>query len=151
MGVGILIGQPYLLKSLPVEDRPRERMVNQGQYALSNVELIALLLRTGSNGQSVMQLAQKVLAKVGGLKGLREVSCHELIQIHGVGMAKAVQLLAGIELGSRVKQPLQDGRLFIKTPEDVVQYVKDELQMKNQEHFVCMFLNTKNMISINPL
>src|SRR5690606_41879191 len=90
-----------MLRDVPEEERPRERMIRRGREHLSNVELIALLLRTGSAGESVMALAQRVLSQTGGLKGLAQLSYYELTSIHGIGPAKAVQVLAGTELRNR--------------------------------------------------
>ncbi|SHE47835.1 DNA replication and repair protein RadC [Seinonella peptonophila] len=135
-----------LLKSLPLEDRPRERMIENGPKSLSNGELIALLLRTGSAGESVMELAQKILVEVGGIQSLAQISFHELLAIHGVGPAKAVQLLAGLELGKRVRQVTSTDGQFIHQPIDAVDMIRNELRFYQQEHFICMFLNTKNRV-----
>lgn len=135
-----------MLKDVPEEDRPRERMIRQGPEHLSNVELIALLLRTGSTGESVVILAQRVLAQMGGLKGLAHLSYHELTKIHGIGPAKAVQILAGLELGQRLMKALPEERDTIRCPSDAVQLVMEEMRFLQQEHFVCMFLNTKNRV-----
>lgn len=141
-----MVGNQLMLRDVPEEERPRERMIRQGREHLSNVELIALLLRTGSMGESVMALAQRVLSQTGGLKGIAHLSYHELTQIHGIGPAKAVQILAGIELGQRLMKVLPDERYAIRSPEDAVQLVMEEMRFLQQEHFVCMFLNTKNRV-----
>jgi DNA repair protein RadC len=132
-----------LLRDIPEEERPRERMLQYGANHLSNVELIALLLRTGSIGESVMLLAQRVLASVNGLKGFTGASLQQLTQMKGVGPAKAIQLLAGIELGRRVARILPEERYAVHSPYDAVQLVMDELRFEQQELFVCLFLNTK--------
>ncbi|MFC7440834.1 RadC family protein [Laceyella putida] len=137
-------GRNYmLLRDVPEEERPRERMVQLGPEHVSNAELIALLLRTGSTGESVMVLAQRVLSKAGGLKGLTRLSLQELMEIHGIGPAKAVQLMAGIELGQRISRMLPEDRYAIRSPGDAALYVMDELRFQQQEHFICLFLNTK--------
>jgi len=132
-----------LIKDVPQEERPRERMLQVGAPSLSNAELLALLLRTGSAGESVLALAQRVLSQVNGLKGLTQVTISELMEIHGIGLAKAVQIMAGVELGQRISRLLPEERYAVRTPEDAAQYVMDELRFENQEHFVCLFLNTK--------
>lgn len=141
-----MVANQLMLRDVPEEERPRERMIRQGPEHLSNVELIALLLRTGSMGESVMVLAQRVLSQVGGLKGLVNLSYHELTQIHGIGPAKAVQILAGIELGQRLVKALPEDTDVIRCPSDAVQLVMEEMRFLQQEHFVCMFLNTKNRV-----
>lgn len=132
-----------LLRDVPEEERPRERMIRLGPNYVSNAELIALLLRTGSTGESVMTLAQRVLNKGGGLKGLTRLSLQELMGIHGIGPAKAIQLMAGIELGQRISRMLPEDRHAIRSPDDAACYVMDELRFLQQEHFICLYLNTK--------
>jgi DNA repair protein RadC len=132
-----------LLRDVPEEERPRERMIRLGPSYVSNAELIALLLRTGSTGESVMTLAQRVLNKGGGLKGLTRLSLQELMGIHGIGPAKAIQLMAGIELGQRISRMMPEDRHAIRSPDDAACYVMDELRFLQQEHFICLYLNTK--------
>lgn len=138
-----LVQGRVLIKDVPLEERPRERMIRFGKEHLSNAELIALLLRTGRTGESVMQLAQRVLAKTGGLKGLTSASWQELAEIPGIGPAKAAQLLAGVELGRRISRSLPEERYAIRSPRDAAQYVMDELRYQRQELFICLFLDTK--------
>lgn len=135
-----------MLKDVPEEERPRERMLRFGPEKLSNAELLALLLRTGSTGESVMVLAQRVLSKTGGLKALTQISLQELMQIHGIGLAKAVQIMAGVELGQRISRLLPEERYAIHSPQDAARYVMEELRFLKQEHFVCLFLNTKYQV-----
>lgn len=132
-----------LLRDVPEEERPRERMIRFGAEHLSNAELIALLLRTGSTGESVMLLAQRVLGHAGGLKGLTSASWQELTQIRGIGPAKAVQLMAGVELGRRISRAMPEEKYAIRSPYDAVQFVMDELRYLQQEHFLALFLDTK--------
>lgn len=134
------------LSSVPVVELPRERMMNQGLDALSNVELIAILLRTGSSGESVMNLANRVLGQVGGIREFLDTSLEELIKVKGIGTAKAIQLLAGIELGRRVAKTTPQERWAIRSPEDVSKLMMEEMRHLTQEHFVCLFLNTKNQV-----
>lgn len=133
-------------RTLPEEERPRERMIEHGAKSLSNVELIALLLRTGSAKESVIELAQRVLTELGGMDGLLSLSYHELVGVHGVGPAKAVQVMAGIELGKRVGQLDRKATKPIQSPQDAVHLLQHELAHLQQEHFICMFLNTKNRV-----
>ncbi|WP_241154419.1 RadC family protein [Staphylospora marina] len=118
-------------------------MIRCGAASLSNSELVALLLRTGSTGESVMALAQRLIATAGGIKGLSRLSLQELTRIRGVGMAKAIQVLAGIELGRRISRLSPEERFPVRTPEDAARYVMDELRFEQQELFVCLFLDTR--------
>lgn len=133
-----------VLRDVPESERPRERMMHYGAQNLSNLELIALLLRTGSKKESVMMLAQRVLAFSNGVRGITQLTYHELATIHGIGPAKAIQVLAGVELGRRIARSIPQEKYQILNPEDAVQLVMEELRYEQQEHFLCVFLDTKN-------
>lgn len=135
-----------MIRDVPEQDRPRERMWRHGAQALSHAELLAILLRTGHAQESVTALSQRVLAHAGGLKGLMGLSLEELTTIKGVGPAKAVQIKAGIELGLRVAREVSLLDKHIRSPEDAANYLMDEMRYLTREHFVCLFLNTKNRI-----
>jgi DNA repair protein RadC len=135
-----------LIRDLPTEERPRERMLRLGSEYLSNAELIALLLRTGTTGESVIHLAERLLSKTGGLKGLVNMSLTELTELKGIGHAKAVQLVAGLELGRRISRALPEEKVQLQTPDDVVRLVMDEMRYLTQEHFVCIFLDTRRRV-----
>ncbi|RKD23895.1 hypothetical protein BEP19_05570 [Ammoniphilus oxalaticus] len=134
------------LVNVPTSELPRERMIQYGLDALSNAELIAILLRTGTAGESVLSLAQRVLGQVGGIRQFLDVSLEELTAIKGIGVAKAVQLLAGIELGRRIANSTPEQRWTIRSPEDVAKLMMEELRHLKREKFVCLFLNTKNQV-----
>lgn len=134
------------LRDVPDEERPRERMQQFGAHALSNVELIAILLRTGTISESAVSLAQKVLVQSGGLRNLVDVSTNQLMTIKGIGSAKALQILAGIELGRRLASTALDKMMTIRTPQDVANYLMEELRYLQKEHFVCLFMDTKNHV-----
>jgi DNA repair protein RadC len=135
-----------MLRDMPVSDRPRERMMQVGPGALSNAELLALLLRTGSAEESVMSLACRVLNQCGGLRGLKATSFEELTAIKGIGPAKALLIMAGLELGKRMSSSLPPERIVVRSPKDVAGVMMEELRYHTQEHFVCLYLNTKNHI-----
>ncbi|MFC4078383.1 RadC family protein [Salinithrix halophila] len=138
--------EPMMIRDVPEEDRPRERLARYGGAALSNAELVAILLRTGTAAESVIILAQRLLATGGGLRGLAAADLRELVKIRGVGKAKAIQVLAGIELGRRVCRAVPEERIAIRSPRDAADFVMDELRHLSQEHFICLFLNTKNRV-----
>lgn len=136
------------LRDVPNEDRPRERMQQFGAGALSNAELLAIMLRTGSKQESVLTLAQRLLSETEGLKRLSELSLNEMMKLKGIGPAKAIQIRAGIELGKRMSSLTREERYVIRSPKDAAMYVMEEMRYLKKEHFVCLFLNTKNQVLI---
>lgn len=134
------------LRDIPKEERPRERMLHFGANALSNAELIAILLRTGSRAESAVGLAQRVLKESEGIRSLVDMSVEQLMNIKGIGFAKAMQIQAGIELGRRLSQSTLDSSIIIRSPQDAARFVIEDLRYLQKEHFVCLFLNTKNHV-----
>lgn len=135
-----------LIKDVPTHERPRERMIKLGPCSLSNQEIIAILLRNGTKNESVLQLAQRVLASFDGLVNLKDAAIEELCLINGIGEAKAVELAAAIELGRRIHCLKTEERYVIRSPEDVANYVMEDMRFLQQEHFDCLYLNTKNQV-----
>lgn len=135
-----------VLRDIPAEERPRERLVNAGASALSNAELLAIILRTGTISESAVHLAHRILAESDGLRNLVDVSTEQLTRIKGVGQVKAVQIQAGIELGRRLATSHLYEAVTIRSPRDVEQLLMEELRYLRKEHFVCLFLNTKNHV-----
>lgn len=135
-----------MIRDVPKDERPRERMMRHGAKSLTNAELLAILIRTGTASLSAVHLAERVLSQTGGLKGLTDSTIESLVQLKGIGPAKAVQILAGIELGRRISRAMPEERFTIRSPQDAADYFMDELQHLSQEHFVCLFLNTKNQV-----
>lgn len=135
-----------MIKDVPKEDRPRERLLSLGASFLSNQELLAILLVSGTKSESVMDLANRVLMHFEGLKLLNDATIEELTSIKGIGYAKGVLLLSAIELGKRMHQYRPNDRYVIRSPEDGADYVMEEMRQLNQEHFVTLFLDTKNQI-----
>jgi len=141
--------QEVLIKDLPVEERPRERLIKYGVNALSNAELLAIILRTGAKHQSVLNLAKSILKQTDGLKDLNDISVNELTEITGVGPSKAVQIRASIELGKRVSQSLvlREGEVqTVVTPEDCFNLLGNEMKSLKQEHFVVLSLDVKQKL-----
>ncbi|GIN55927.1 UPF0758 protein YsxA [Lederbergia ruris] len=135
-----------MIKDFPVDDRPRERLIKTGPESLSTQEIVAILLRTGTKSESVLQLANRLLTKFDGLMWLKEAAFEELTSIKGIGQAKAVQLVAAIELGRRISNLTYDDRYVIRSPEDGANYVMNDMRFLTQEHFVALYLNTKNQV-----
>ncbi|MFC4776460.1 DNA repair protein RadC [Paenibacillus sp. GCM10023252] len=138
--------QSYLLRDVPHEDRPRERMMEYGAEALSHAELLAILLRTGTQQQSAVHVAGNILKQCGSLRNLMDMSMDELTAIKGIGTAKALQLRAGIELGRRMVRSQLGDVVTVRKPGDAADFIMEELRYLKKEHFVCLFLNTKNHI-----
>ncbi|WP_062355462.1 RadC family protein [Bacillus kwashiorkori] len=141
-----MISNHLMIRDYPVDERPRERFKNYGPESLSNQELLALLLRTGTKSQSVLQLAQNLIKEFDGLRMLKDATIEELTKIDGIGQSKAIQILAAVELGRRITNLTFDNRYIIRSPEDAANYMMEEMRFLNQEHFVCLYLNTKNHI-----
>lgn len=136
----------FMIRDVHWEDRPRERLLNYGPESLSNPELLAILLRTGTKSESVLHLANRLLNQFEGLYGLKDASIEELTSIRGIGKAKAVQIIAAIELGRRINNLQLQDRYVIKSPEDGANYVMNDMRFLSQEHFVVAYLNTKNQV-----
>ncbi|NLZ44617.1 MAG: DNA repair protein RadC [Clostridia bacterium] len=134
------------IKDLPTEERPRERLEKYGAQSLSNAELLAILLRTGTHGLSALDLATTILAQFQTLDEIAAAGIGELSQIKGLGQSKAVQILAAFELGRRlqVSEVLQKGR--VSSPGKVAELVMPRLRFLKQEHFLAIHLNTKNRV-----
>lgn len=135
-----------MIRDVPREERPRERLIKYGAEHLSNQELIAILLVSGTRDESVMSLAHRVLMHFEGIKLLNEATIEELTAIKGIGPAKGVMILAAIELGRRLHTFKPIELTTIRSPRDGANYVMEEMRTLNQEHFVVLFLNTKNEV-----
>ncbi|MGB9660978.1 MAG: RadC family protein [Moorellaceae bacterium] len=133
------------IKTMPPDLRPRERMLAVGPQALSNAELLALLLRTGTPQETALELAERLLAQPSGLRYLAEASLEELRDQKGIGLAKAAQIKAAIELGRRLSVYMAD-RSVIQHPEDVARLLMEEMRYLDREHFRTVSLNTKNRV-----
>lgn len=134
------------LRDVPTEERPRERMQTLGAEALTNAELLAILLRTGSKNESVLHLSERLLSEAEGLRHLYDMSLNEMTSLHGIGLAKAIQVKAALELGKRVGSMTKESRYTIRSPKDAALYMMGEMRGLKQEHFVCLFLNMKNQV-----
>ncbi|KUO70898.1 MAG: hypothetical protein APF81_08955 [Desulfosporosinus sp. BRH_c37] len=140
------------LKDLPEDLLPRERLYQLGPEALSNREILAILLRTGIKGENVLTLAERILVNVGGLSGLGKLTVHELAQIHGLGKAKSAEVKAALELGRRSASVDPMSRPVINSPQDVAHIVMEEMRFLDREHFRVISLSTKNhVLGISPV
>ena len=135
-----------MIRDLPQAERPRERLREAGSGSLSNAELIAILLRTGVEGESVLNLSGRLLAELSGLSGLARATYGELCQLKGVSDAKACQLMAALELGRRVVSLHPESRTIIGSPRDVLNLLGPEMELLDQEHLRVLLLSTKNEV-----
>jgi len=137
-----------MVRDLPKEVRPREKLLQCGASALSDIELLAILLRTGTTSKSVLHLAEDVLAqyKDKGLAAVIHMSPQEIASIHGVGLAKAATVVAAVELGRRLSERAAQTIDKVEGPEDVARYVIPSLRFEQKEHFLAMFLDIRNRI-----
>lgn len=124
----------------PVEERPREKAIYYGIETLSNQELVAVILRTGNKEMSVLSLAQFLLDEIGGFQELKDIDYQRLIQIKGIKQAKAIELMACIELAKRM-QSKQSIKNRIRQPKDAYAYIKNKLMFEKQEKVVLLCLN----------
>lgn len=130
------------LKNYPLEERPREKAFHHGIESLNNIELLALVLRTGNKQESAIELAQRVINEIGGFRYLHDINYYQLIQTKGIKQAKAIEVLAIIEIAKRLdKQPV--AMSAIKEPRDGYELLKNQLMFEQQEKVIVLCLNSR--------
>lgn len=138
------------IKDLPFAERPYEKLENCGAEALSNAELLAIVIRTGNKNETSVALAQRLLTldeEGNGLSFLHDMSMEEFMSIRGIGRVKAIQLKAVMELSKRVASTFPaKGRATVKSPQDISRLFMEEMRHMKKEVFKVVFLNTKNHI-----
>lgn len=141
-----------MVRDLPKEERPREKLIQRGAASLSDTELLAILLRTGTSSVSVLHLAEEVLAKYQdkGLVSIMNISPQEIATVHGVGLAKAATIVAAVELGRRLSAKAAQKLEKIEGPEDVARYASPLLRFEQKEHFLVMLLDVRNRVLAMP-
>ena len=136
----------YLIKDLPKEEKPREKAKKKGIEALSNSELLAILLRCGTKDKSALEVAQDILREMESLKGLKNSKLNSLAKIKGVGEVKAITILSALELGYRLKNEDKKSFIKIRKTDDVYDNFKYLLENSLQEKFLVLFLNNQNLV-----
>ncbi|NFM77414.1 JAB domain-containing protein [Clostridium botulinum] len=137
----------FKIKDLPKNERPQERLIRYGAEVLSNSELLAVILRTGTKNQNIMMLASSLIKETGGLDQLFNQSIEELTKIKGIGVTKAVQILALSELSKRFKTYKSGNEYKISTSLDVSNLVMEDMKYLKQEKLKILILNTKNIVT----
>ena len=135
------------IKEIPLNDRPREKMANNGAAALTDAELIAILLRTGTTEKSAIDIASEMTADGGLYKRLAGIThLHELTNIKGLGQAKAATVLAALEIGRRIASAKPIEKIHFGCPLDVASFLMPRLRYAAKEQFVVILLNGKNKV-----
>ncbi len=132
------------IDDLQDSDKPRERMAAVGVQALSNAELLAVLLNSGTRDLSAIDLGSKLLNDFGGFKGLHRADLSSLMEVKGVGLAKATRIKAAVEVSYRLSKERDDQPVLIKTPEDIYEVVGFEMKSLSQEELWLLMLNSRN-------
>ncbi|MBM3862290.1 MAG: JAB domain-containing protein [Verrucomicrobia bacterium] len=134
----------YMIRDMPVSDRPRERLARLGPDALADAELIAILLRTGTKGMSAVQVGQELIKQFRTLDALARASWEEIAKVKGVGQTKAIQLKAAFTLARHLREHTHERQTIITAPADAAELVREEMRLLDRESFRVILLNTKN-------
>ena len=135
-----------LIRDVPSDERPRERLQARGAQALSNSELLAILLRVGRRNESVVTMSTRLLRDIGGLKGLHQATFDELSRQPGMAVAKTAQIKAALELGRRLQVESPEQRPVISGAEDVYNVVGSDMMFLDHEELRVLVLDTKNQV-----
>ncbi len=134
------------IKDLPEDERPREKMLKYGADKISNAELLAIIIRTGTKTASAVKLAEQILARVDNLRELPLFTIEELTDIKGVGNAKGVQIKAALELGTRIASSFRQDTQTITSPKDAADIMMEQMRYYQKEYFKIILLSTKNQV-----
>ena len=135
------------IKDIPICERPRERLIINGVESLSNEELLAIILKTGTNGNSAKDLGNMILSKIGNIKKLAEINLETLKNFKGIGVSKACDLLASIELGKRINKDVDKIKdVKLTSSELVYKFYKEKIGDKKQEYFYSIYLDSNKRI-----
>ncbi len=140
------MAQGLLIRDLPTNEKPRERLVALGADALKNSELIAILLRTGLKGISAIQVAEQLLQKFSCLDNLSRATIPELRQTKGVGRDKAIALKSAFTLAKRMAMEMHQDLPVLDTPERIADLLREENRAYEVEHFQVVLLNTRRKL-----
>ncbi len=133
----------YTVKELPSEERPYEKCEKFGAACLSDAELLAVIIRTGSKGQSSVELAQRILVESNGFLGIQRRSIRQLMKMKGIGYVKAIQIQCIGELSRRIAMSRREERIRMDTPEKIAGYFMEDMRFRSTEVLRAVFLDTK--------
>ena len=140
------------IKDIPINDRPIERLINYGVHSLSDEELIAILLKTGTKDSSSKNLAAILLNNIGGIKCLKNITLNRLIKIKGIGISKAATIISCIELSSRMNKKIDTlFNIKVTSPNIIYDYYQEKLCDKKQEYFYAVYLDNDKKIICEKL
>lgn len=139
-----------MIRDMAAGERPRERLVQVGPTAVSTAELLAILLRTGVPGENVVRLAERLLIQFKDLAGLARASIPELMTVHGVGEAKAVEIKAALEIGRRLLATAPQEKPRVSSPADAANLLMSEMMFLEKEHLKLVLLDTRNNVLGTP-
>ena len=135
------------IKDWPEADRPREKLYSQGAHALTDAELLAIVLRSGTGEQSALDMARDILEREHTLRNLGSKTVSELMRVPGVGIAKASEILAACEIGRRMQVETGSEKAVIRSPEDVARRMIPRLRDRRAEVFVVLVLDARNALT----
>ena len=140
------------IKDIPINDRPIERLINHGVENISDEELLAIILKTGTKETSSKTLASILIKKIGGIKNLKDTTLNRLTDIKGIGIVKAATIISCIELSKRINQKIDTlYNLKITSPDIIYEYFKNKLKDKKQEYFYAVYLDNDKKIILEKL
>lgn len=150
MSEGIRAEYRPTIHDLPQGERPRERLEHYGAGAVSSAELLAIILRVGTDGENVVRMAERLLMHFEGLPGLAQATIAELCREKGIGQAKAVQIKAALELGRRLLVTAPHERPQVRSPADAANLLMAEMSLLPQEQLRTVLLDTRNRVLSVP-
>lgn len=139
-----------MIRDMSVNDRPRERLLEVGPKAVSTAELLAIILRTGTGGENVLRLAERLLVTFKDLPGISRASVAEITQVKGIGPAKAVEIKAALEIGRRLMTASPEERPRVTSPADAANLLMSEMMFLEKEHLRLVLLDTRNNVLQTP-
>jgi DNA repair protein RadC len=134
------------IASWPQDERPRERLLSKGAQALTDAELVAILIRVGFKGTNAVEMARQLLKHFGSLRAMVEAPVIALLEVKGLKGAKAAQLIAAMEMARRVSVPAERGQLIIKSTAAAAEYLRERLRGLPEEQFRVLYLNRRNAL-----
>lgn len=141
----------YLIKDIPIFERPRERLIKNGVNSLSNTDLLSIVLKTGTKNCAVSVLANNILKDINNITELKDITLNKLINIRGIGKVKATYFLAALELGKRVYYEKDSSNIVFNSAEKIHEYFKQIFINTFQECFYCLYLDNNKRLIENKL